>query len=41
MAISPPVLREMTLREIHVHLLPLAADERAELMAQHPALQGR
>ncbi|MET7949215.1 hypothetical protein [Micromonospora sp. NPDC005324] len=42
-AISPLVLREMTLREIYAHLLPLApspADERAALMAQHPALKG-
>ncbi|MET8265936.1 hypothetical protein ABZU92_18310 [Micromonospora arida] len=42
-AISPPVLREMTLREIHAHLVPLAptpADERAALMAQHPVNQG-
>ncbi|HEY9417118.1 MAG TPA: hypothetical protein VIQ30_20360 [Pseudonocardia sp.] len=41
MAISPPVLREMTLREIRAHLLPLApANERDALMGQHPALRG-
>jgi hypothetical protein len=40
-AISPVVLREMTLREIHAHLMPLVpADEKAALMAQHPALRG-
>ncbi|HEX6968601.1 MAG TPA: hypothetical protein VF174_07315 [Micromonosporaceae bacterium] len=43
-ACSPAVQREMTLREIHAHLLPIApaapADERAALMTQHPALRG-
>ncbi|MGW9196050.1 hypothetical protein [Micromonospora chersina] len=41
MALHPAAQREMTLREIAAHLLPLApADERAALMAQHPALRG-
>ncbi|HEY9416724.1 MAG TPA: hypothetical protein VIQ30_18370 [Pseudonocardia sp.] len=41
MALHPAAQREMTLRELQAHLLPLApADERQALMAQHPALQG-
>ncbi|MGW3809073.1 hypothetical protein, partial [Micromonospora sp. NPDC005113] len=40
-ALSPAAQRDMTLREIHAHLLPLApATERDALMAQHPALRG-
>lgn len=40
-ALHPAAQREMTLREIHAHLLPIApASERDALMAQHPALQG-
>lgn len=44
MAVGPPVLREMTLREIRAHLLALApppVDEETALMMQHPGLQGR
>ncbi|MGN9802070.1 hypothetical protein [Micromonospora sp. L32] len=43
-AIPPPVLREMTLREIEAHLVPLApapVDETEALMRQHPGVQGR
>ena len=41
-AVSPPVLREMTLREIRAHLLALTpADETTAAMAQHPALRER